>query len=287
MKTPVFYPVISAICLVWAIAGCSSPKVLINNWQDKPLIADLNDSAWFENAQYDTKNKFWYKMSNDDNNLYIMFKTGDETLKRKILRLGLTVWIDPSNHKKEKYGIHYPQGRGKSGMNSGMNEERMPNRDRNSGQTDRSGERLLAELQVIELYGFNNRDDDVLMIAESKIKPIIAFGKDNALIYECTLPLQYFSTNTSKVPISIGFITGYIENTANGGQNRDMGSRGNGGGMSGRGGMGGRGGMNSGGGRMSGGDRESGKNSVDAQQLSHPTKSWIKDYSLIKQLKPY
>src|ERR1035437_7329912 len=116
MKTPVFYPIIIAICLGFATVGCSSPKVLSNNWQDKPLIADVNDSAWFENAQYDTKNKLWFNVSNDGNNLYIMFKTEDETLKRKILRLGLTVWIDPTDHKKEKFGIHYPQGRERSGM---------------------------------------------------------------------------------------------------------------------------------------------------------------------------
>ena len=55
---------------------------------------------------------FIYKLSNDENNLYVMLEIGDEAVKRKVLMLGLTVWIDTTDRKKEKLGIRFPKGRG-------------------------------------------------------------------------------------------------------------------------------------------------------------------------------
>src|SRR5579863_10004437 len=49
-----------------------------------------------------------YAVSNDKENLYITVETGDPATQLKILRQGLTVWIDKTGGKEEETAINFP-----------------------------------------------------------------------------------------------------------------------------------------------------------------------------------
>jgi hypothetical protein len=261
-------------------AGCS-PAKLVHTTQDKPLVAGGNTADWGEDVQYDPKSRFIYKVSNDDNNIYLMLKVPDESVQRKILALGLGVWIDTTNSKKEKFGIRYPMGHTVSPIRN-FSDDNKPDERKPEPLKDR----LLEESLQLELIGFNHVESNILYLGESRIKPALAIDKDNALIYECTLPIAYFFRNKHSTKlISIGFSTGTMESPArhmhdeSGTEGMPEGGMRGGGMRSGGGGI--RGAGMSGGGRSSGfeGGHESSGNKTN--QFTEPSKIWIKNYSLM------
>lgn len=275
MNTITRHKKILFLLMLIGFASCNSNKKIISSLQDKPLEATGNEKDWGEANTYDSKSKFWYKISNDNNNMYIMLKMDDEALKRKALMFGLTLWIDTTDHQKEKLGIRFPKGRDK-GTRQESRERPSNDTERNPGQMK---DRLLEELQVIELMGFDNRESNVMMIGESKIRPVLAFDTYNTLIYQCVLPLKFvFKNMSSPKVISMGFTTGSMERPTSTEGGEGMREDGMQGGMPGGGGqMGGgqRGGM----GRGVGNGRPGGGMRND-QETSGPSRFWFKHYCL-------
>lgn len=258
--------------ILGVLAACGTGKNVINNWQEKPLIATGIEKDWGETLMFDSKSKFWYRVSNDDHNLYIMLKMDDESLKRKVLVNGLKVFVDTTNHKKEKFGVHFPIKRNFTmEARDDLGERHSKPGDRNP---DRMKERLLEELQTIELIGFNNRESDMLMIGESKIRPVVTLDQYNQIIYQLVLPLGCVCRKPGpKTLISIGFIAGNTERPSMERQGGGFEPH-PGGGM--RGGSGGFGGRRGG---MERGAQEGGRR--DMGDMSQPSAFWIKDYCLI------
>jgi hypothetical protein len=262
--------------LLAILSACGTSKNITSNWQEKPLIATGVEKDWGEALMFDDKSKFWYRVSNDDRNLYIMLKMDDESLKRKVLMNGLKVFIDTTNHKKEKFGVHFPIKRNfNMEAREGLRERRSNPEGKN---IDRMKEILLEELQTIELIGFNSRESDMLMIGESKIKPVITFDQYNQIIYQLALPLGYVCKKTGpKTLISIGFIAGNTEKPNSENQRESFGPR-HEGGMRGGGRMGGRPGD------MGHGMPEGGRKAMG--DMSQSSVCWIKNYCLFcKDLK--
>jgi hypothetical protein len=257
------------------LSACGSTKNVVCSWQNQPLLASGIEKDWGEVMQFDPKTKFGYKLSNDSQNFYIMLKIDDEALKRKVLVNGLKVFIDTTNHKKEKFGIHFPIKRTFTPEAMSAYREKPDGNRENSGRNaDRMKEQLLEELQVIELIGFHNRKSNMLMIGESKIKPVIMFDQYNAIIYQLVLPLGYVCKHiTPNKMISFGFIAGNSDKPEFGGGEGAPEGRLQGGGMRG-------GGMRGGG--YAGREGGSGYGRSEKMgRMSEPSELWVKNYCLM------
>src|SRR5580658_156365 len=100
---------------VAAFSSCSSSKhAKVKRlppcaWQVVPIDVDGSNKDWpSPYPEYDDKAMLGYAVSNDKDNLYITVETGDPATQLKILREGLTVWIDKKGEKEEVTGINYP-----------------------------------------------------------------------------------------------------------------------------------------------------------------------------------
>jgi hypothetical protein len=96
------------------VFSCATPqkntyKRLKGKWQATPITIDGNNKDWpSPYPEYDENASLGYAISNDTDNLYITVETGDLATQQKILKEGLTVWIDKTGQKEEKTAINFP-----------------------------------------------------------------------------------------------------------------------------------------------------------------------------------
>lgn len=71
---------------------------------------------------YDIENNIAYKVTHDDDYLYLELKTDDKTSIMKIAKQGLYIYIDPRGHKSKEIFFNYPLDRkfNQSEMKNGM-----------------------------------------------------------------------------------------------------------------------------------------------------------------------
>ncbi len=105
----VFFLLVAAVLTSCHSAKHSKTKRLPGNWQAAPITIDGDSKDWpSPYPEYDEKAMLGYAVSNDKDNLYLTVETGDPATQLKILREGLTVWIDRKGEKNEETAINYP-----------------------------------------------------------------------------------------------------------------------------------------------------------------------------------
>ncbi len=100
-------------CLLFSCSsskhGRRSADVVPGTWQATPVAIDGDSKDWpSPYPNYDAKAMVAYATSNDRENLYITMQTGDELTQLKILKQGMTVWIDTGGKKDGQLKINYP-----------------------------------------------------------------------------------------------------------------------------------------------------------------------------------
>jgi hypothetical protein len=261
--------------LLLIMGSCGGTK-MVSHRQKTPLVIDGDNKDWGDSVLSDYKSKFTYKISNDDQNLYVMLQMDDEALVQKVMRNGLTVWFDSTNRKDEVLGINYPRSHKEE---DGAQMQSMDRRQRPSGDrgvmpknktdnVDFMKDALVQQLQEIEFVGFNGRESNVMMIGEAIIRPVLKFDENRRLLYECAIPLAYIAKKHHQSPnlISIGFKTGEMQSSSRS-------SMGGGPGMEG-----GPNGGPSGGPEMGGGPE--GMGGPQSSESASPSVLWIKNYCI-------
>lgn len=187
-----------------SVAACSGTKHSGKNaslpgaWQAQPIVIDGDSHDWpSPYPSYDAKALVGYATSNDKDNLYITVETGDEATQMKILKQGLTVWIDTTGRKNEQMGIHYPlqdlsepfemQGR-KRGEGAETEKENEPIQ-RDFG---RSIKRSISNATQITFEGFKDCNGGFLVTQNNPcgIKVRIAMDEYKELIWEAAIPFK-------------------------------------------------------------------------------------------------
>jgi hypothetical protein len=237
-----------------------------------PPIIDGQAGEWTDSLRYDPASKLQYQVLNDGRMVYVRLKAADPTTQAKIVRLGLTVWLDTTGRNQHQFGVHYPMGNlaGRRGA-TGENGPRPDNAD--ASATDRQADRrarmtqALAEMTEMELLNYKGSKEPTLTDAQSQlgVKAAIALNAQEDMTYELAVPLRLLYR---KLPALATGRTAVVGVTLAGGKLTlpspgGGGSGGvSGGGMRGGGGMGGMrgggGGMRGGGGGMGGGMRGGG-----------------------------
>ncbi len=226
---------------------------------------------------YDKKSKVKYDIFRDDENIYVSFIVADYYSQVKILRFGLTLWIDPNNKKKKDMGIEFP-----------IKEElQRPSQQQRAGMkpgAGMTGGQNMAQLHTMFdlseknnlLIGFDGEGSKREIYPEREKCDVYAkifFDGSNRLVYNAVIPVKYVmqGEGAKNDNFTIGIESGHLDMSSAGmGKGMRPGGGMPGGGRPG-GGMGG--GMGGGGGR--GGMRMSGGGRPQMSQLTDPLKLWF------------
>ncbi len=251
----------------------SGTKKIPGTWQSEPIVIDGSNKDWpSPYPEYDDKAQLGYAVSNDKDNLYITVETGDPATQLKILRNGLTVWIDKAGERNEETAINYPIPVA-TAEKTGRDDERPSPGQWQGGGLEKKRIELedrvkmeISNAREFSLQGFKGCNMQFQLSEKDTCGIIVrmTLDADNELVWEAAVPFKAFypkrevDKRDKGKPISICFETVGLKRPA--GQSRSGSSHG--GGMRPGIGVGGMGmGMRMGGGGMSGtGNRQGGQN---------------------------
>lgn len=255
-------------------------------------IPDSNFYTFYKN--YDAKNKLFYIVANDEENIYVKLKVPEKAEQRKILMFGLTVWIDTKAKKKETIGVEFPLSgaQDQEAMRGEMGGQMTGQGDRKKPDGNAMLQKRIDEAYELLLIGFEGTGETRIVPnhEEGSVNGKMFFDSNGFLDYTLTIPINSI---TAVNPLkdgnlfSIGIVSGALETSGLGGPGSGGPGGGGpgGGGPPGGGGGGGGGGMrpgggSSGGGGMPGGDTEKEKRFSEMQDMITPIKLWVKKIEL-------
>ena len=208
------------------LSACSSSKnsqqsdlVQTIKYQKDSLMVNGDDGDWVKPLPYyDDKTGLSYAVSNDNENLYILATSKNETTIQRVLRGGLTVLINNHGVKEEAgaAGIVFPTG------NRVQKGDKMLN-DRPELQQNKHV--ALDAVQDYSLFGFHEiktpENFDYGKKNAEGIELGIGLNSANELVYEVMIPLSAFLNrmeiiNLNRKSIAVGFILDNIPGQSNG-----------------------------------------------------------------------
>ena len=230
------------------LSACSSSKsngqadmIQAVTYQKDSLVANGDDGDWPKPLPFfDEKTGLSYTISNDNENLYILATSKNETTIQRVLRGGLTVLINNHGVKEEAgaAGIVFPTG------NRVQKGDKILN-DRPEMQQNKHV--ALDAVQDYSLFGFHDiktpENFDYGKKNAAGIELGIGLNSVNELVYEAMIPLRSFLNrveiiNINRKSIAVGFLLDNIPGQSNGrggglsiGGGLGFGSFGSGGGM--------------------------------------------------------
>lgn len=197
------------------------------NVQEGNMRAPLNTKVdgklneWNDDFQAVNKTTLLtYSIANDDNYLYLVLKTADQTASRKITGGGISFTINTANKKKEQdaFKLTYPLisgdamrgmfqrgGQGGQGGPPGGGMGGPPGGGMGGGQRPVMDSATLATMhkatidaaKEIKLFGFKDIADSVISVYnEYNIKAAIGYDAKGALTYEMAIPLKALGLST-------------------------------------------------------------------------------------------
>ncbi len=268
----------SVLLATAALLGTATCSFAASPLPDTAIIQHLQDgnvSEWpAEKFTTDKETGLLYAVDNDDKNLYIALIIPDIRTQMKMMRMGMTLFVDPKGKKREGKGIEFPVKRSADGGGMGGGNFQRGNGGGGQGRGDmRAMRTALAaqQLTFLKAFGFNG-DDPVILTTGAEDGVQVAYKCDTAqdMHIEYTIPLSLLGDAASLKQKVFGIgckINGMEMPSSGGAGSSDMSGGGMGGGRGGGMRSGGGGGMRSGGSAPSAADRE---------QMMNEQKFWTK-----------
>ena len=95
------------VCSIFA--GCGHKLAPLGHYQSTPVVADGQLNDWKQPLRFNYPNyPIQYNITSDEKALYICVATGDEETQLRMLRSGLTIWLDPKGEKDKTIGLFFP-----------------------------------------------------------------------------------------------------------------------------------------------------------------------------------
>ena len=163
-----------------------------------PPVIDGLAADWTDSLHYDPGSKLQYQVLNDGRMVYVRLKAADPTTQAKIVRLGLTVWLDTTGRNQHQFGVHYPLGGPLAGHGIADESSRTDSPDADVPASDRQAARrermtqTLANMREMELLNYKGSKEPTLTDAQSQlgVKAALAINEQEDLIYELAVPLR-------------------------------------------------------------------------------------------------
>jgi len=238
---------LAVIVLTFSLTAQSD--VSRSRWKTAEISIDGNDKEWIKPLNfYDNNSGLMYAISNDKQNLYLVFSVSDQLKMRKLIRSGWTVELS-SKEKKRKFKtmLSFPEV-----QLAGRGFKRSGNEPENRAEGNLMIQDYKSQMPGISLSGFHSGETELKLNSRKGIQVAIGPDSDQNLIYEIAIPIQELIAEDLvqlneliTLNVNVNAMT-----RPTGGGSYGGGRSGGGGGM-GEGGGGGRSG--GGGGRMGGG----------------------------------
>lgn len=154
-----------------------------------------------ENYTYFEKGKIFYFISNDENKVVLDIKVEDEGIQTRILKEGMTIWINMDGKQNKKMGVRFPVG--SQYQANGKNSQTTLN-------TDGSVVTPLKMANTIELVGFTGENSNRLPSDNfDSFNGFVNYDKEGILHYRMNLPLEKIPLRNSKegggaMPFNLG-----------------------------------------------------------------------------------
>lgn len=250
------------------ISSCNGTNIN-SQWTSSEIEVNGDFSEWANNdLHYLKEAEIMFGALNDSDNIYLMFRSTDPKLVRKIQRMGVTLWLDKEGKKKKESGICYT---GSIDLNVSLKPETDFNNNRQHSFGNREDRREYQRRDDLPGPGkiFIINKEEKMMLSESNFEGPCAGSADNNGIfcYEFKMPIPVNCELGSE--LSLCMELGGINKEQLHEKKKGMGSRG--GGMRGGGMKGG----NRGGGRGGGMGRQGGSGMRNTNMLE-PTQLWMK-----------
>ena len=197
------YTVLSSVLLISCGSSKNSSQTDFTrtlNWQKEIPVIDGSDGDWTKPLAFtESKLGLSYTVSNDKENLYIMATSSNESTIQRILRAGLTVYINAHGVKEEAgaSGISFPTG------NRVQKGERMLNDRPEIQQNKRIA---LNAVEDYSLFGFHTiktpENFDYGKRNPEGIELGIGINPSGELVYEALIPLASFLNKNEMTAIN-------------------------------------------------------------------------------------
>lgn len=144
------------------------------------------------NYSYFKKGQIYYYLSNDKDNIYLDMRIEDPGVQTRILKEGLTVWIDMEGKSAKKMGVRFPIGsQNSSGRNKPDQIEKL--------NPDGSIVTPLSMANTIELIGFINEEARRFPAENTEnFSGSVKYDKEGILHYSMIMPLAKLPVRNSK-----------------------------------------------------------------------------------------
>lgn len=188
-----FLQFLSGLAILFSLtfSSCSPKLAEPVVWQEKAVTADAETTEYPELSRYLQELKTLYYIGNDRKNLYLVFKTYDKAMMRKLMLGGLEIALDTSAGQRMRSVIRFPIGRQASFRESDKSStaNRMPPEGRMAG-ADRM---YLPEPDLMEIRGFVNIPDGTCPPQHpSGIQAKVKLNRGDSFVYEAVIPFSTF-----------------------------------------------------------------------------------------------
>ena len=154
-----------------------------------PPAIDGQASDWADSLRYDPASKLQYQVLNDGRTLYVRLKAADAATQARIVRRGLTVWLDTTGRNQHQFGVRFPLGGpppGSPGTEAPPSENPgAPAADRQAARHARIAQ-ALAGLREMELLNYKGSKEATLTDAQSQLGVKAALAADASRKTWCT-----------------------------------------------------------------------------------------------------
>ena len=180
------WPVLLPTALL--LLGCSRQPMAssASRFAATPPTTDGQPTDWADSLRYDPTSKLQYQVLNDGRTVYLRLKVADQGTQARVLRRGLTIWLDTTGRNQHQFGVRYPLG--------GPPPPNQVAPDPTASLADRRARRTLAlaEMREMELLNYKGSKEPTLTDAQSPLGVKVALGVNTQddLIYELAVPLR-------------------------------------------------------------------------------------------------
>lgn len=176
-------------------------KLFLSNWQDD---GNTEVKIPLDKYSYFKKGKLYYFLSNDNVNVNIFLNVTDLAVQNRILKQGLTIWINMDSKPEKKMGVHFPIG---SQNSSGTkNTPKLPD---DNLDNEASLLQSLSLAKTIDLIGFISEEERHFPADNADtFRGSIIYDK-GTLFYKLVMPITKLPVRNSKdhigaMPFTLG-----------------------------------------------------------------------------------
>ena len=191
-----------AVCSIFA--SCGHNLAPLGHYQSTPVVADGQLNDWKQPLRFNYPNyPIQYNITSDEKALYICVATGDEETQLRMLRSGLTIWLDPKGEKNKTIGLFFPirkqpepsqyRSRGSYADGSGDYAGRGGTGGGRAVNTGTRKAELLLQSNYYNTTGFLNMENGQFGITDTSSPIRLAIkneDRDSLLVYEVVIPLR-------------------------------------------------------------------------------------------------